>query len=173
MPKVNHRLRRKVNRWFLPVRKIACDHQPMVYNHDGQRLEALMNRAKVPNSRLAEASGKSDQAVGKWIRTGKIARESIPAICRALHCSSDELLGILPISDLPNASAPSWITSSHAHSRLATALTHSGPRLSPAAAQAIETLVRELTSTEPALDDPTDDAFARRAERAHPSPSAG
>jgi len=76
--------------------------QPMV-EHDGMRLDRLMERANVNATTLAEAVGVSDTAVGKWIKSGKIARENIAAICRALGCSSDELLGLTQIAETPQA----------------------------------------------------------------------
>lgn len=69
----------------------------MVKDHDGKRLAKLMQRAKVTDAKLAAATGASVQAVGKWKRLGVIARERIPAICAKLNCSSDELLGLVPI----------------------------------------------------------------------------
>lgn len=71
----------------------------MVKTHDGTRLAALMKRAGVSDAKLAAALGTSVQAVGKWKRQGVIARERIAGICRTLHCSSDELLGLQPITD--------------------------------------------------------------------------
>lgn len=66
--------------------------------HDGVRLETLLSRAKRTQAELAEATGVSPTAVGKWIRSGKIGRQNIAAICRFLQCSSDELLGLAPVA---------------------------------------------------------------------------
>ena len=65
--------------------------------HDGDRLTALMALARVKDAELAEATGRSVQAVGKWQRTGQIGRENLATICRTLHCTSDELLGLSPV----------------------------------------------------------------------------
>lgn len=81
----------------------VADHAPMVHptdtaDHDGARLRTLMDRAGVSQADLAAALGVSPTAVhAKWIGEGKIARERIPAICRILRCSADELLGLVPI----------------------------------------------------------------------------
>lgn len=69
----------------------------MVEQHDGHRLAALMKRARVNDTKLAEATGATIQAVGKWKRTGEFARRNIVAICRCIHASADELLGLVPI----------------------------------------------------------------------------
>lgn len=53
---------------------------------------------------LADALDVSVQGVGKWINSGDIARSRIPDICRAVMCSSDELLGIRPIGMSPSTS---------------------------------------------------------------------
>lgn len=69
--------------------------------HDGFRLAALMDRAKVKDQAVATACGVTTQAVSKWRRTGVIARKHIPALVGFLMCSSDELLGIKPIARSP------------------------------------------------------------------------
>lgn len=66
--------------------------------HDGDRLRVLMDRSAVSVATLARALDVSDQGVQKWLRTGQIARTSIPGICRAIRCSADELLGLVPIA---------------------------------------------------------------------------
>lgn len=42
---------------------------------------------------LAEQVGVSVNAVSKWTKTGKIARENVPAVAKALGLSVDELIG--------------------------------------------------------------------------------
>lgn len=61
--------------------------------HIGARLRALMDRAKITNTQLAEACGVTVQAVSKWISKGQIARERVAAICAALDVTADDLLG--------------------------------------------------------------------------------
>lgn len=80
--------------------------QAKEYAHDGERLQALMDRAKIRAVEVADACDVSPQAVSKWLRTGGVAREHIPAICLLLSCQSDELLGIVPIRDFSNATEP-------------------------------------------------------------------
>lgn len=77
----------------------------MVENHDGERLTLLMRRPKVSDAKLAAATESSVQAVGKWKRTGKIAREKIAPICRAVRAKSDELLGLVPIDGIAEQAA--------------------------------------------------------------------
>lgn len=84
----------------------ADDGQPMVDQHDGDRLIALMRRAEVSDGQLSAATNRSVQAIGKWKATGKIARDRIPAICRRLRCSADELLGLVPIHRIGEDPAP-------------------------------------------------------------------
>ena len=96
-----------LNLWFRCLSTCSCFRgfcppvklQPMVdaHSHDGDRLAALMQRAGITDAVLAEATGRSIQAVGKWRKTGKFAREHISLICATVHCTSDELLGLVPI----------------------------------------------------------------------------
>lgn len=93
--------------------RVACaslrardDWQPMVDQHDGDRLSALMRRAGIGDAALAAGTERSVQAVGKWKATGQIAREVIPGICRTLKCSADELLGLVPIQQIGEEPAP-------------------------------------------------------------------
>jgi hypothetical protein len=72
----------------------------MVEKHDGEHLAVLMQRHGVTDTKLADATNSSVQAVGKWKRTGQIARDKIAPICRAVHAKSDELLGLMPIADI-------------------------------------------------------------------------
>lgn len=88
---------------FLARRRRKDDSKPMV-EHDGDRLRKLMARAGVSQADLTREIDVTAQAVGKWLRTGQIAREHLPGICRYLRCTSDELLGLAPITE-PSAEA--------------------------------------------------------------------
>lgn len=96
------------NLWLLaPALPSLSRSKPMVKGpqHDGDRLGALLRRANVSHAALAAAADVSVQAVGKWIRTGKFAREHVPTICRTLHCSADELLGLSPVASTSSETA--------------------------------------------------------------------
>lgn len=91
----------KRNPRFLDCSESAADHEPMVESnqHDGDRLRQLMARAGVTQAKVAEAMGVSPTAVGsKWLTQGAIARHHIANLCALLNCTSDELLGIIPIA---------------------------------------------------------------------------
>lgn len=57
-----------------------------------RRLEIAIDDAKASNTSLADAVGVSVQAVGFWLRTGKIGRARIPKIASALSVSAHWLL---------------------------------------------------------------------------------
>lgn len=65
----------------------------------GAALDALITRAGKQKLELAVHMGVSEQAVQKWVKEGKIAREKVRDICLFLGCSADELLGLVPIRD--------------------------------------------------------------------------
>jgi len=78
------------------------DFQPMVKSEKfdvGAALNVLIARSGKQKLELAVHMGVSEQAVQKWLKDGKIARENIAEICRFLDCSADELLGLVPICD--------------------------------------------------------------------------
>jgi hypothetical protein len=70
------------------------------------RLTRLRKRAEdygfeVSNADIGRAVGLTDSGVGKWFRSGTVARQRIADLCRAIHCSADELFGLVPIGDKP------------------------------------------------------------------------
>lgn len=69
----------------------------------GAALNALIARSGKQKLELAAHMGVSEQAVQKWIREGKLAREHIRGICLFLDCSADELLGLTPIRSSKSA----------------------------------------------------------------------
>lgn len=137
-----------VNPWLIEDQGASGHHQPMVELHDGARLQLLMRRSGVRPAELADATGKSVQAVGKWVRTGAIARDVIPPICRRLNCSSDELLGLIPIEKISGEASPAplWVTSSAAHERLWKSLSETAPALSPEVVTSFEILIRAISN---------------------------
>lgn len=78
----------------------------MVEENDGDRLSALMRRAGISDQQLADAVHASTQAVGKWKRTGDIARSRIAPICRVLSASADELLGLVALNQINETAGP-------------------------------------------------------------------
>lgn len=69
-----------------------------------QRLRQAMDAAEVTNGQLAEATGVTIQAVGDWLRTGKIGRDRLALISKKLRRSIDWLLmGESPIDDVIDA----------------------------------------------------------------------
>lgn len=78
----------------------ASEFQPMVELSDfdvGATLNTLIARSGRQKLELAAKLGVTEQAVQKWVKTGKIARHHIRGICEFIDCSADELLGIVPI----------------------------------------------------------------------------
>jgi len=51
-----------------------------------------MDAAKIANATLAGEMGVTEQAVGKWLRTGNIARQHLPKLARVLDVDIDWLL---------------------------------------------------------------------------------
>lgn len=57
-----------------------------------KNLRTAIDRAGSSNTKLANALGVSVQAVGKWLRTGKISRENLFAAAQHLGVSVDDLV---------------------------------------------------------------------------------
>lgn len=57
----------------------------------GRRLAEAMKAAGVRNTDLAEQCDVTVQAVGGWVRTGRIAYRHFPEICELLGCSIEWL----------------------------------------------------------------------------------
>lgn len=136
-----------------------------------ERLSELLEaRSDLSRMDHAELMGVSDGTLGRIkYGIGNPTLDVVDAIARYFRVPTWRLLQ--PRSAETADEAEAWTTSSPAHSRLASTLMHSGPQLSPAAAEAIEALVRELTATAPA-ETPIADALARKAERARPPAAA-
>lgn len=58
-----------------------------------------MLKAGVSNTELAARCDVSVQAVGQWLRHGKVARQRLPQIAEALGTTIDELLGYRPAGE--------------------------------------------------------------------------
>lgn len=74
-----------------------CDDQAMLDNEECRegfraRLRQAMEEEGVSNTQLAEAADVTLQAVGGWLKTGKVSRKRLPAIAKAVRRSADWLL---------------------------------------------------------------------------------
>lgn len=97
---LNHRFIREVNPWVVHLSSGARDNQLMV-SAIGQVIREALRAGGQTQAWLAERCGVSENAVSKWIRTGKISRENLSRISRELH---------LPIASLiPGCLAPEMV----------------------------------------------------------------
>lgn len=95
MTSLKHSFSLYVKRGLVGERLWPCDNKVMVeYDRDAvrRRLRQAMDDAGVSNTGLATFMGVSVQAVGDWLRTGKIASNRFPGICEKLGIRSDWLL---------------------------------------------------------------------------------
>ena len=56
-----------------------------------RRLQSAMDAAKIKNVRIAEVCGVSEQAVGGWLKSGRIDEKHFAAICKAVNRSPEWL----------------------------------------------------------------------------------
>lgn len=84
---------------LLPTVKCDWHNQPMV-SKAGEAIRAALSRIGRTQGWLAEQAGVSDNAVSKWIKTGKIASANVPLVAR--------LLGIEPSDLLPDVAGTSF-----------------------------------------------------------------
>lgn len=68
---------------------MAVDHTAIALT---TTLRVAMKAAGVTSSALSDTLGVTDQAVGKWLRTGNVARQHLPALARSLSVDIDWLL---------------------------------------------------------------------------------
>jgi transcriptional regulator with XRE-family HTH domain len=73
------------------------NYQPMVDKADdsrglAERLREALKQSNKTQAKLAEEVGVSEQAVGKWLRTGQVSRNRIPAVARSLNASVEWIL---------------------------------------------------------------------------------
>ena len=73
-------------------KNVVLDNQPMD-NSIGNLIKSRLKEIKQTQSWLAETCAVSDNAVAKWIKTGKVARKNISKISAALNVPADTLLG--------------------------------------------------------------------------------
>jgi transcriptional regulator with XRE-family HTH domain len=66
----------------------------------GKIIKTRLQDLKKKQAWLAEKAGVSINAVSKWTKTGKLAREHVQAVADALEISADELLAGTPILEL-------------------------------------------------------------------------
>jgi len=107
----------------------------------------LEQRSELSRLDHSKVMGVSDGTLGRIkYGTGNPTLDVVDAIARYFRVPTWRLLQ----PEHPEAdTSAAWTTTSPAHARLASTLMHSGPQLSPAAAEAIEALVRELTAHRP------------------------
>lgn len=67
------------------MRNDYADHQPM--DHVGLKIKAALDAKGITQMALAEKVGVSNNAVTKWVKTGKVAKENIPKIAKVLGMS--------------------------------------------------------------------------------------
>lgn len=88
---LNHRFIHQVNPRVFHVRHSATDNQPMI-SAVGQVIRDALRAQHRTQAWLAERCGVSENAVSKWIRTGKISRENLAKISRVLRLPIAELM---------------------------------------------------------------------------------
>lgn len=91
MPPLNHRfIQQSTSAWL-----ISGEIKPNMRNMNEQVGKTIGDRLKTLEKNqawLAEQVGVSINAVSKWTRTGKVSRQNLPAIAKALGISMEELL---------------------------------------------------------------------------------
>ena len=91
MEQLNHRFIYKVNPGVVHPAGNALDNQPMV-SEVGQVIRDALRVERRTQAWLAEECGVSENAVSKWIRTGKISRENLARLSKALRLPIDSLV---------------------------------------------------------------------------------
>ena len=74
------------NHQLLPSLNICADNLRM--NKIGLKIKAALTSKGLTQMSLAEKVGVSNNAVTKWIKTGKVAKDNIPKIAKILDMSS-------------------------------------------------------------------------------------
>jgi hypothetical protein len=69
----------------------TADNEAVLYDTGrfavARRLKSAMDALEIKNVRIAEVCDVSEQAVGGWLKTGRIDEEHFPAICKAINRS--------------------------------------------------------------------------------------
>lgn len=96
---VKHHFSSEVKRRLVGVGHYMADHKAMLNEPQSvrKRLRDAMRHVGMSNKGLSDAVGISIQGVGEWLRTGKIARDRIPAIVAAINAMAKET-GATPIT---------------------------------------------------------------------------
>lgn len=71
--------------------------------HIGNKIKAAIEAKGITQTALAEIVGVSNNAVTKWIRTGKVSKKNIPKVAHALGMSSTDFLDAQEDGDLARA----------------------------------------------------------------------
>jgi plasmid maintenance system antidote protein VapI len=80
-----------LNRGFVLINRGLCDIQNM--NEIGRLIKSRLAELRQTQDWLAEKVGVSNNAVTKWVKSGKISRDNAIKVARALQISVDVLLG--------------------------------------------------------------------------------
>lgn len=75
----------KFNPQLLPAQIGLVENQPM--DHVGHKIKTALEAKGITQMALAELVGVSNNAVTKWVKTGKVAKENIPKVAAALGMS--------------------------------------------------------------------------------------
>ena len=92
--------RKKINLSLLPPQPAVCDDSGM--NEIGKAIKAALADRKLTQRWLAERIGVSDNAVSKWIRSGKVSKEHIPDVCVLLGIPVGVMLDAEDVLPSPN-----------------------------------------------------------------------
>lgn len=72
-------------------------------NQLGLKIKAAIEAKGITQMALAEAVGVSNNAVTKWVKTGKVAKKNISKVAKELGMSAIDFLGDQPDEDLVRA----------------------------------------------------------------------
>lgn len=85
MASIKPQVYKQFNPQLLPSMTGSDENKPM--NHVGYKIKAAIEAKGITQMALAEAVGVSNNAVTKWVKTGKVAKENIPKIIKELGMS--------------------------------------------------------------------------------------
>lgn len=91
----------KFNHRFLSTSNYSSENETMV--NIGNKIKAAIDAKGITQTALAEIIGVSNNAVTKWIRTGKVSKKNIPKVAHALGMSSTDFLDAQPDEDIARA----------------------------------------------------------------------
>lgn len=101
MPNIKPQVYFNFNRRFLPSSASSIENKPMM--HIGHKIKAAIKAKGITQMALAEVVGVSNNAVTKWVRTGKVSKKNIPKVAKALGMPTTDFLDGQPDEDLARA----------------------------------------------------------------------